>query len=132
MPTTSTTLPMTLIGFMETRQAALCLSDHDLGAALGFEREIVVSLIKAGSMRFPLNKVPALAAVLQLDAADLLKIALHESDPALAQLIEEAFNPMHLSATEVDMIKHQCSLSGNAVGAPITVQGEEVIALVAA
>ena len=130
MPTTSTTLPMTLIGFMETRQAALCLSDHDLGAALGFEREIVVSLIKAGSMRFPLNKVPALAAVLQLDAADLLKIALHESDPALAQLIEEAFNPMHLSATEVDMIKHQRSLSGSAVGAPITLQVEDVIALV--
>ena len=130
MPTTSTTLPMTLIGFMETRQAALCLSDHDLGAALGFEREIVVSLIKAGSMRFPLNKVPALAAVLQFDAADLLKIALHESDPALATLIEETFDPLRLTAIEVDMIKHQRKLCGSAVGAPITVQGEEVGALV--
>ena len=132
MPTTSTTLPMTLIGFMETRQAALCLSDHDLGAALGFEREVVVSLIKAGSMRFPLNKVPALAAVLRLDAAELLKIALRESDPTLVKLISETFDPLHLTATEVDMIKHQRSLSGSAVGAPIALQGNDVIALAAA
>ena len=130
MPTTSTTLPMTLIGFMETRQAALCLSDHDLGAALGFEREIVVSLINAGSMRFPLNKVPALAAVLQLDAAELLKVALRESDLVLAKLIEETFNPLRLSAIEVAQIKQQRSLCGDAVGAPMALQGKEARTLV--
>lgn len=130
MPTTSTTLPMTLIGFMETRQAALCLSDHDLGAALGFEREIVVSLIKAGSMRFPLNKVPALAAVLQIDAAELLRVALHDTDPVLAKLIAETFDPLRLTATEVAQIEHQRKLCGGAVGASITVQGKEAHALV--
>jgi hypothetical protein len=133
MPTTSLTpLPMTLIGFMETRQAALCLSDHDLSASVGLEREITLKLIKAGTLKFPLARIPALAASLQLDAAELLKIALRESDPELAKLIEETFNPLHLSATEVDLIKHQRTLCGDAVGAPIALQVEDVIALAAA
>ncbi len=131
MPTTSTTTqPMTLIGFMEARQAALCLSDHDLSTALGFEREIFVSLIKAGSMRFPLNKVPALSAVLRLDAAELLRVALRESDPALAKLIEETFDPLRLTAIELAQVKHQRSLCGNAVGAPIALQGKDASTLV--
>jgi hypothetical protein len=47
-------------------------------------------------------------------------------------LIEETFNPLHLSATEVAQIMHQRSLSGDAVGAPIALQGNDVIALAAA
>ena len=100
------------------------------GQHQGFEREIALRLIKQGSMRFPLNKVSALATVLQLDAVQLLKIALRESDPALAKLIEETFDPLRLSATEIAQIKHQRSLSGDAAGAPIALQGNDVIALV--
>ncbi len=130
MPTTSTTTqPMTLIGFMETRQAALELSDHDLSASVGLEREITLKLIKAGTLKFPLAKVPALAAVLQLDAAELLRVALNEADPELARLIAETFDPLRLTATEVALIKHQRKLSGDAVGAPMALQGEDVIAL---
>ena len=81
-------------------------------------------------MKMPLAKIPALAAVLQFDAAELLKIALRESDPALATLIEETFDPLHLTATEVAQIKHQRGLSGDAVGAPMALQGNDVIALV--
>ena len=131
MPANSlSTTPMTVIGVMEAQQALLGLSNQEICTGIGIEREIVLRLIKQGSMRFPLNKVPALATVLQLDAAELLKIALRESDPALAKLIAETFNPLHLSAIEVDMIKHQRSLSGNAVRAPVAPQGNEVIALV--
>jgi hypothetical protein len=83
-------------------------------------------------MKMPLGKIPALAAVLQIDAVELLRVALRESDPALAMLIEETFNPLHLSATEVAQIMHQRSLSGDAVGAPIALQGNDVIALAAA
>ena len=133
MPTISLTpLPMTLIGFMEIRQAALCLSDHDLSASVGLEREITLKLIKAGTLKYPLARIPALAAVLQLDAAELLKIALNEADPALAKLIEDTFNPLRLTAIEVAQIEHQRSLSGDGVGAPIAIQRKDLSALVAA
>ena len=108
------------------------LSNQEICTAIGFEREIALTLFKAGTMKMPLAKIPALAAVLQFDAAELLKIALRESDPALAKLIEDTFNPMRLTAIEVAQIVHQRSLSGNAVSAPIALQGNDVIALVAA
>ena len=131
MPATSiSTTPMTVVGIMEAQQALLGLSNQEICTAIGFEREIVLTMIQSGTMKMPLAKVPALAAVLQFDAAELLKIALRESDPELAKLIEEALNPLHLSATEVDMIKHQRKVSGDTVGAPITLQVEDVIALV--
>jgi hypothetical protein len=131
MPATSqSTTPMTVVGIMEAQQALLGLSNQEICAGIGFEREIALRLIKQGSMRFPLNKVSALATVLQLDAVQLLKIALRESDPALAKLIEETFDPLRLSATEIAQIKHQRSLSGDAAGAPIALQGNDVIALV--
>lgn len=131
MPATSiSTTPMTVVGIMEAQQALVGLSNQEICTAIGFEREIVLTMIQAGTMKMPLGKIPALAAILELDAADLLKIALHESDPALATLIEETFDPLRLTAIEVDMIKHQRKLCGSAVVAPITVQGEEVDALV--
>lgn len=130
MPATSlSTTPMTVIGIMEAQQALLGLSNQEICTAIGFEREIALRLIKTGTMKMPLAKIAALAAVLQLDAAELLRVALRESDPALATLIEETFNPLHLSATEVDMIKHQRKVSGSAVGASITVPGKEACAL---
>jgi hypothetical protein len=133
MPTTSTpTLPITVIGIMEAQQALLGLSNQEICTAIGFEREIALTMIQAGTMKMPLGKVPALAAVLQFDAAELLRVALRESDPALAKLIEETFDPMRLTAIEVAQIEHQRKLCGDAVGAPIALQGNGVIALVAA
>ncbi len=70
--------PQTFIALMEARQTALGLSDHDLCVAVGLEREIALTLIKQGSMKFPLIKIPALAVALDLDPAELLKLALIE------------------------------------------------------
>lgn len=130
-PPTSTT-PTTLIGQMEAQQALLGLSDQELCAALGFERGIALALIKQGAMKLPLNKIPALAGALQLDAAELFTLALRESDPVLSQIVEDLFRPLHMSATEVNLIKHLRELSGGRQGAPIVLDGRSVIAVVAA
>lgn len=131
MTTALTPAPQSLVGLMQARQASLDLTDRDLGLAIGLEREIALTLIKAGTMRMPLNKIPALAAALKLDAVELLKVALRESDPVLLQVIEEAFNPLCLTSTEQNLIKHLRELSGNTVGAPIVFPGNGIIALVA-
>ena len=56
----------TLVQQIEARQAELGLTDQQLCEALGFERGITLVLIKQGTMKLPINKVPALAAVLAL------------------------------------------------------------------
>ena len=121
--------PVSVICQLEAQQAALGLTDQELSTAVGFDREIALTLIKQGSMKLPLNKVPAFAAALELDVADLLRAALRESDPALGQLIEEVFNPLRMTATELTLVKHLRELSGDTAVAPI-VFSKGVIALV--
>ena len=122
----------TFTSLIEARQTALELSDHDLCIALGFERSIALTLIKAGTMRFPITKLPELAVALDLDLAELFTVALNESSPDLLKTINEAFNPLHLTATEVSLIKHLRELSGNQQCGPIVFPGHKIIALVAA
>jgi hypothetical protein len=122
----------TLTSLIEARQTALELSDQDLCTALGFERSIALTLIKAGSMRFPINKLPALAAALDLDLAELFTVAMNESSPDLLKTIMEAFNPLHMTAAEVSLIKHLRELSGNQQCGPIVFPGHKIIALIAA
>ncbi len=121
-----------LVDQMEARQASLGITNHDLCTALGFDREIVLTMIKQGSIKMPLNKIPALAVALELDAPELLRVALRENDPTLSQLIEDVFNPLCLTATEVNLIKHLRELTGDRASSPIVFDGRGVIALVSA
>ncbi|MBB1075781.1 hypothetical protein HUU62_15335 [Rhodoferax sp. 4810] len=131
MSNIATTSPTTLVAQLEAAQAALGLSEQELSELVGFERPVILTLIKAGTMNFPLAKIPALAKALHLHAADLMRAALRESSPELLQVIEEVFNPLHLSAAEQNLIKHVRELSGGQAGAPIVFEGRGVIALVA-
>jgi hypothetical protein len=119
-----------LVTQMETQQALLGLSNEDLCTALGFERQIALTLIQAGTMRLPLTKVPALAAVLELDPVELLKTALSETSPELLHVIEDVINPLRVTATEMNLIRHLRDLAGNQQCAPIVLGGKGVIALV--
>jgi hypothetical protein len=122
----------TLTSLIEARQAALELSDQDLCTALGFERSIALTLIKAGTLRYPLTKLPELAVALDLDLAELFTVALNESSPDLLKTIKEAFDPLRLTATEISLIKHLRELSGDQKCGPIVFPGHKIIALVAA
>ena len=124
--------PATLVEQIEAQQATLGLSDQDLCEAVGFERTIMLTLIKAGTMRLPLTRVPAFAAALEIDPTELFRSALRESDPALAQVIEQVFNPLHLTSTELNLITHLRAQYGDRDVAPIVFDGKGVIALVAA
>ncbi|QDL35957.1 hypothetical protein [Rhodoferax sediminis] len=128
-PSTLTT-QVSLAALIEARQAELGLTDQQLCTALGFEREIVLMLIKQGTMKFPLNKVPALAAALSLNAVDLLRQALQESSPDLMQVIEQVFNSAQVTTSEMNLIRHLRSLAGDRAAAPIVLEGKGVIALV--
>jgi hypothetical protein len=57
-PTPTLTPTRTLAALIEARQGELSLTNKQLSDALGYDREIVLTLILQGSMRLPLNKVP--------------------------------------------------------------------------
>ena len=124
--------PRSLIALIEARQKELGVCEFELAEALGFERQIVFTQIQLGKMRFPLDKLPALAKFLDLDAVDLLRVALPDMAPGLLEVVEGIFNPLKLTTAEVNLIHHLRKLSGDRVGAPIVFEGRGVIALVAA
>lgn len=132
MSTSTTTPSVSLITQIEARQADLGLTDQQLCDALGFEREIMLLLIKQGSMKLPLTKVPALAAALSLDPVAVFRAALQESSPDLVAVIEEVFNPAQLTTSEMNLIGHLRNLAGDRPAAPIVFDGKGVIALVTA
>ena len=124
--------PKSLIALIEARQKELGVCEFELAEALGFERQIIFTMIQLGKMRFPLDKLPALAKFLDLDAVDLLRVVLPEQLPGLLEMVEEIFNPHKLTTAEMNLIVHLRKLSGDRVSAPIVFEGRGVIALVAA
>jgi hypothetical protein len=110
-------------------QAALGYSDLELANALGYEKANVVLLMKRGSMRLPINKVYALASVLQLAPADVLRLSLAEHSPEMLAVIEKAFNPLELNKAERNLILHLRELAAGRDITPMVFHGG-VVALV--
>ena len=130
MNSIDTTKPVSLVELIRFRQAELGLTDQQLGEAIGYERAIVVALIKQGTVRFPINKVPQLAVALSVDAADLMRVALSEASPDLLQVVERTLNPLKLTTAETNLIRHLRKLAGNRAVAPIVFEASGVIAMV--
>ena len=139
-PMTASTMPttpaspstMTLVAQIEARQAELGITDKQVCDALGYEKEVVFKMIKLGNIKLPLTRVPALAAVLSLDSGQLLKTAMTETSPELLAVIESVFNPINLTATETNLIRHLRKLAGDQPCSPIVFEGKAIIALVTA
>lgn len=123
---------MTLVERIVARQEELGMTDTDLCAALGFERDITLTLIKHGTVKFPIPKIPALAAALSLDDRELLGAALIESSPDLLATLDQIYNPIKLSTAEVNLIRHVRNLAGDRAVAPIVFEGKAIIALITA
>lgn len=128
--TTSVPSTESLIELITTHQARLDLTDHDIATAIGFERGITMSLIKTGSIKFPLTKIPALAEVLEMDAAMLLVIAMRETSPDLMDLIDEVWGPRDLTPEEGRLVQVCRKLADGRKVGPIVFMSP-VVALVA-
>lgn len=118
--------------FLAHRQAQLGLSDETLAAAAGYTRPNVISLMKAGTMRMPVNKVKEFAAALRTSHTELLRLVLSESAPELWTAISDLLPLGDVSATEVNLIRHVRSLTKGREAAPLVFDGAGVIALVVA
>lgn len=85
----------TVAEFIQARQSELGKTDHEIALALGDDFDKVIVMIKKGAMRVPVSMVIDLAGVLEVYAADLLRMVLAENDPALLAIIERVMGPIH-------------------------------------
>lgn len=62
----------------------------EIAAELGFSKPNIVSMFKSGATKVPIERLPALAKILDVDPAYLLRLALQEYMPKLLTLIESS------------------------------------------
>ena len=113
-------------------QAALGKSNEQIGKEVGFEHPGIFPLIMAGSLKLPISRVPKLAVAINYPVFDLLRLVLRDQTPELLEVIDQVWPGVDLTANERKLIDSFRYLAkGNDV-VPIVMDGQSIIALVAA
>ena len=76
-------------------QIDLCgKSQKQLAEEVGFPKANILTMIKHGTTRVPIHRVPALAKALGVDPAKLMKMVLQEYQPEILEAIECSLGPI--------------------------------------
>jgi transcriptional regulator with XRE-family HTH domain len=86
----------------------------EVAKAAGFPRPNMLSMIKTGKARLPLERVPALAEALEIDPALLFRLVLAENWPGYERVVIRIFGAV-LIEEERDMIAFIRHVSGGKV-----------------
>jgi len=96
--------------FLTSRIEMSELTQREIAAALGYDKPNIITMIKQGHTKLPLDKVPAMAAALNVDPGLLMRMALREYFPgAFDAIIKSIGDP--LTATErsyVNLVREVC------------------------
>jgi len=75
-----------------THQLRLCgKTQKQVAKEVGYDKPNIITMMKRGQTKIPLEKVPALAKALSVDPAHFLRIAMLEYAPENWRVIEDAF-----------------------------------------
>lgn len=129
MPSPTTPPSPALLELITARQAELQLTEADLASSIGYDKGVIVAMIKSGAIKLPVTKIPALAMALELEASTLLVLAIKEGSPELLKLIEQVWGPLDLTPAEARLVQTCRTLAGGRTVAPI-VFADAVVALV--
>ena len=75
-------------------------TQRQIAAEIGYGAANMISMIKRGEMKVPLEKIPALAKALDVDPAHLFRLALEQYWPDLGSMISEIFGALATSNEE--------------------------------
>ena len=85
-------------------QASMGKNQRQIAAEIGYEKPNMISMFKRGEAKVPLDKIPALAKALNVDAAFLFKLAIQQYWPEMGKAIAEIFGTI-LTKNETKMIE---------------------------
>ena len=104
-----------LAKFLETRMLELKhkKTQAEIAEEAGFVNPNMLTMIKKGSSKVPVDRVPALAAALDCDAALLLRLALEQSEGSTVTAAIYEIIGQPLTKNEVAWIKEVRDASGD-------------------
>lgn len=107
MPAKKPYADTSLTNFLEKRVLELQprKSQAEIAREAGFVNANMISLVKSGATRLPLDRVPALAAALEVDPARLLLLALEQwAGSSTARAFESVFGTV-VTKNEIEWIR---------------------------
>jgi len=75
-------------------------TQREIAAEAGFTKPNVVSMLKTGETKLPIDRIPALARALDADPAHLFRLALQDYWPELRSRVSEIFGRRMATANE--------------------------------
>lgn len=66
-------------------------SQNQIAAEAGFPKPNIITMFKQGITRIPLDRVPALASALSVDARELMDLCLTEYRPDLEKTLQDLY-----------------------------------------
>ena len=117
-------ITLSTLSFICERQALLGKTDQQVAEALPDTSLKVFSTIKSGRTKLPFDRVPALAAALQVTTGELLTVVLTDYDPDLLELLRETWTLEKLTKTELQLVETARTLSRGHEFTPVILDGK--------
>src|ERR1700744_422031 len=76
-------------------------SQREIAVEAGFARPNVISMLKSGLIKVPLDRIPALARAIEADPAHLFRLGMRDIWPELAPLVDTIFGRQMASRHEL-------------------------------
>lgn len=87
-------------------------SQREIAVEVGYDKPNMISMLKRGEAKVPLDKIPALAKALHVDPAFLFRLAMEQYWPDLAKAISSIFGTI-ISKNEASIIDRIRELTKN-------------------
>lgn len=118
--------PKTVAEYLTAAIESSDLAQKDIATALGYDKPNMITMLKKGLTKLPLNKVGPLAKVLGLDASHLLRRVMLEYYPETWDAIQEIIEAPPLSDNEMEMINVVRSVNPNDPAMTNDIQRDEL------
>lgn len=91
-------------------------TQREIAAAVGYDKPNMLSMLKRGETRVPIQKIPLLARALEVEPSFLFKLAMEQHWPGEHKVISEIFGDV-LSSNERQLVNYAREVTGNNVPA---------------
>jgi hypothetical protein len=87
-------------------------SPSEVAHEMGYRSENVINMMQAGICKVPIDKLPALAAALNVEPSYMMRLALQDYCPAILRAMEETFDTL-ATPNEREWLKIVRHISGD-------------------
>lgn len=122
----------TVADYIADRLAESGKTQREVAEECGFEKPNIITMFKNGSTKVPLNRIGPLAKAIGADPAHLLRLVMNEYFPDTWEAVENIMQSTVLTANELALIRNYREMTGDNDAAPVVINRDAVIAIVAA